>query len=143
MRQDLAVLLDESGARLEVERLPTVLADRSQIRQLFQNLLANAIHHRRDDEPPEIRVAAARDDGFWRISVADRGPGIDPRFHDRIFVIFQRLDRKRRESTGLGLALCTKIVERHGGRIWVDSAPGEGATFHLTLPAADATEEPR
>jgi light-regulated signal transduction histidine kinase (bacteriophytochrome) len=136
---DLGILIRETGAAIHRDPLPVVLADRSQIRQVLQNLLANAIHYRREEVPPEIVVTAERQDGEWRIAVRDNGVGIDPRFHDRIFAIFQRLDRKRTQGTGIGLALCKRIVEHHNGRIWLDSAPGAGSTFYFTLPAAEGT----
>jgi light-regulated signal transduction histidine kinase (bacteriophytochrome) len=103
--------------------------------QLFQNLIGNALKFRKPDVPPRVDVWAEREGDFWRISVRDNGIGLDPRFYERVFIIFQRLHtRDEYEGTGLGLAICKKIVERHGGRIWVDSREGEGATFSFTLP---------
>jgi light-regulated signal transduction histidine kinase (bacteriophytochrome) len=131
----LAVL--ESGATVEREPLPVVIADEGQLTQVFQNLVGNAVKFR-GDAPPRIRVSAARGEIGWVLSVADNGIGIDPRFHDRVFAIFQRLHtRKEYPGTGIGLALVRKIVERHGGRSWVESAPGAGATFRFTLRGAD------
>lgn len=116
--------------------LPMVDCDPSEITRLFQNLLGNALKYRDPSRPPAIRITADRNDGFWRIDVADNGLGIEPQFHDRIFLLFQRLHtRDEYPGTGIGLAICKKIVERHGGKIWLDSTPGEGTTFHLTLPA--------
>ncbi|HVG07782.1 MAG TPA: ATP-binding protein [Thermoanaerobaculia bacterium] len=137
---DLEVLVRETGASVQRGRLPVVLGDRSQLRQVFQNLVSNALHYRRDGEAPEVAISAAREGDRWRLEVHDNGTGIDPRFHERIFVIFQRLDRRRSQGTGIGLAMCKRIVEHHGGRIWVDSAPGAGSAFHFTLPAAEGVE---
>lgn len=137
---DLEVLVRETGASIRRGELPVVVGDRSQLRQVFQNLVSNALHYRRDDELPEVSISAAREKDRWHLSVRDNGIGIDPRFCERIFVIFQRIDRRRSQGTGLGLAMCKRIVEHHGGRIWVDSAPGAGSTFHFTLPAAESDE---
>jgi light-regulated signal transduction histidine kinase (bacteriophytochrome) len=138
--RDLGVLIGETGATIRRGGLPVILGDRSQIRQVLQNLVANAIHYRREEEPPEISISAVREEDRWHVEVRDNGTGIEPRFHERIFVIFQRLDRKRSQGTGIGLAMCKRIVEQHGGSIWVDSAPGAGSTFHFTLPAAEGAE---
>ncbi len=132
--ENLQVAIDESKAVVKVAPLPTVKADESQLVQLFQNLLSNAIKYR-GPATPEIHVSAARDGQAWHFAVRDNGIGIDPRHFDRIFIIFQRLQaRDETSGTGIGLALCKKIVERHGGRIWVESAPGKGSTFHFTIP---------
>lgn len=122
--------------------LPTVLGERTRLQQLFQNLVSNAIKHR--DKPEGRIVIASADAGdFWQLSVADNGPGIDPRHHERVFQLFQVLTpRDQKESTGVGLALVKKIVELYGGRVWIDSRSGEGSTFFFTLPkAAPATRE--
>ncbi len=124
----------ESGAHIRCDPLPTVMGDAGQMTQLFQNLIANAIKFRRD-QPPEIYIHAEPEDGFWRLSVQDNGIGIAPEYFERIFVMFQRLhNRGRYPGTGIGLALCKKIVEHHGGRIWVESSLGGGSTFIFTLP---------
>jgi signal transduction histidine kinase len=114
--------------------LPIVVADGVQLAQLFQNLISNAIKFH-GDEPPRVHLSAAQQEDEWVFAVRDNGIGIDPQYAARIFVIFQRLHTPADyPGTGIGLALCKKIVERHGGRIWVDSHPGQGATFYFTLP---------
>ena len=131
---NLEVTIKESGASVTHDPLPMVNADEKQLVQLFQNLVANAIKFR-SAEAPRIQVSASQKGSEWIFSVRDNGIGIDPRFAGRIFVLFQRLHGKEEyPGTGIGLALCRKIVERHGGRIWMESAPGKGATFFFTLP---------
>jgi PAS domain S-box-containing protein len=134
---NLRIAIEESGAKVESQPLPVVRGDPRQLIQLFQNLIGNALKFRKPGQPPLVEVRAGPDGDFWRFSVRDNGIGLDPRFSDRIFTIFQRLHtRDEYEGTGLGLAICKKIVERHGGRIWVESREGEGAAFFFTLPAA-------
>lgn len=131
----LEVAVAETGASIEADTLPGVIADPTQLVQLFQNLLGNALKYR-SAEPPRVRVRAARAGAFFEFSVADNGIGIERQYFERIFVIFQRLHtRTAYPGTGIGLSLCRKIVERHGGRIWVESEPGRGSTFFFTLPA--------
>ena len=133
----LEVAIQESGATVTHDPLPTVLGDEGQLGQLFQNLISNAIKYR-DNKSPEIHVSSKREGKAWLFSVKDNGIGIDPRYAERIFVIFQRLHtRDEYPGTGIGLALCKKIIERHGGSIWVESAPGEGATFYFTIPTTE------
>ncbi|ELZ18964.1 multi-sensor signal transduction histidine kinase [Haloterrigena salina JCM 13891] len=136
--EDLSLQLEETDAEVETESLPRVRGDASQLRQVFQNLLANALEYS-GDEPPRVHVEATRRErGRWEISVTDEGIGIDPADQDRVFDVFQRLhSREEYDGTGIGLALCERIVERHDGEIWVESEPGEGSTFSVTLPAAD------
>ncbi|PGF16258.1 PAS sensor protein [Natrinema sp. CBA1119] len=137
VRDDLQLQIEESDAEITAESLPCVEGDPSQLRQVFQNLLDNAIEYS-GDEPPQIEIAAERNGGDLRLSIRDEGIGIDPSDTDRIFKVFQRLHgHDEHEGTGIGLALCQRIIERHGGEIWVESEPGEGATFSFTLPAAD------
>jgi signal transduction histidine kinase len=134
----LRLAIAESGARIEQGDLPEVVGDVAQLTQLFQNLIANAIKFR-GEKPLQIVVSAEPEDGFWRFSVQDNGIGIAPEYHERIFVMFQRLHRRSEYlGTGIGLAVCKKIVERHGGRIWVESDAGQGATFKFTLPMLEA-----
>ena len=133
--ENLDVAIEESGAIITRDPLPTLSGDRTQLTQLFQNLFSNAIKFRRPEVAPRIHVSATRQDGAWRLSVRDNGLGIDRQFFDRIFIIFQRLHgREEYPGTGIGLAICKKIVERHEGCIWVESEPGQGSTFHFTIP---------
>lgn len=130
----LSTAIDDSGVTVTADELPVVLANETMLAQLFQNLIGNAIKFR-GDEPLRIHVSAERGDEEWLFAVRDNGIGIAPEYTERIFVIFQRLHgREEYPGTGIGLAICKKIVERHGGRIWVESAPGSGATFFFTLP---------
>jgi PAS domain S-box-containing protein len=127
--------IEESGASVTAGELPTVPGDPGQLGHLFQNLISNAVKFRGED-PPLVRVSAERDADNWLFRVHDNGIGIAPEYFDRIFVIFQRLHgREKYSGTGIGLAIARKIVERHGGRIWVESTPGRGTTFLFTLPA--------
>ncbi|WP_440951417.1 sensor histidine kinase [Methanosphaerula subterraneus] len=132
----MKTLIHEAGATVTVEDLPPVMADATQLEQVFANLVGNALKYRRPGVPPVIRISAERTEKCWRFAVEDNGIGIAPEFFDRIFVIFQRLHtRDEYEGTGIGLAIVKKIVERHGGRVRVESTPGEGSTFFFTLPA--------
>lgn len=131
---DVRASVEESGAVITHDPLPIVAVDGIQLGQVFQNLIGNAIKFR--NEKPQIHISADRDDGQWVFSVRDNGIGIDPKYAERIFIIFQRLhNRENYPGTGIGLAVCKKIVERHGGRIWMESNPGEGTTFCFTVPA--------
>mgnify|MGYP001809785593 CR=1 FL=1 len=134
------------GADLSVETSlpePLVQADTAQMTRLLQNLISNALKYRRPDLIPQIRINCRRTDDQWRIDVADNGIGIETAYFEQIFRIFQRLHpQDRYEGTGIGLAICKRIVEQHGGRIWVESLPGEGSVFSFTLPAADSAALP-
>jgi signal transduction histidine kinase len=133
--RNLSAAIAESGADVSCSPLPVVLADRGEMVQVLQNLLGNAIKY--GGRGARIHAEAVRRGDEWAVSVTDDGPGIEPRYHDRIFVLLQRLHRNDEvEGTGIGLAICKKIVEGHGGRIWVESQPGDGARFTFALPAA-------
>lgn len=136
---DLALMIGESGARVTHDPLPEVAGDEGQLAQLFQNLVSNAVKFRRPGVPPRIHVAAAPEGGGWSFTVDDNGIGIDPEYGERVFALFQRLHRREDyDGTGIGLALCKKIVERHGGRIAVEPGPGgTGSRFRFTLNAGE------
>ena len=130
----LAPQIEAAGARVEVGPLPTVLGVEGELARVFQNLLANALKFR-GDAPPVVAVSAARSPREWTLTVADNGPGVSERNRERIFELFARgqVDGEA-PGTGLGLAVCRKVVELHGGRIWVEPAPGGGSAFRLTVP---------
>jgi PAS domain S-box-containing protein len=131
---NLSVTIEESNAAITVDTLPTITGDERQITQLFQNLISNAIKFR-GERKPEIHIGAERKGNNWVFYVRDNGIGIEAQYLDRIFVIFQRLhNRGKYPGTGIGLAICKKVVERRGGRIWVESQPGEGTTFYFNIP---------
>ena len=126
----------ESAGEVTVDTLPTVSGEPVQLVQLFQNLIGNALKYRKSGVPPQVRVSARRTGEWWTFAVSDNGIGIEPQHRDRVFQIFQRLHTKEEyPGTGIGLASCKKIVERHGVEIWVESTPGEGATFYFSIPA--------
>jgi len=131
---NLKLAIEECRAVITHDPLPTVMADDAQLIQLFQNLIGNAIKFH-GEQPPCVHISAERREKNWLFSIRDNGIGIDPQYSERIFIIFQRLHSKSEyPGSGIGLALCKKIVERHGGRIWLESKPGAGATFFFTLP---------
>lgn len=133
---NLRIALADSQGTVTHDPLPTVLADQTQLLQLFQNLIGNALKFRAE-APPQVHLSAELQGQEWLFSVRDNGIGLEPQFAERIFIIFQRLhSRAEYPGTGIGLAVCKRIVERHGGRIWVESQPGQGTTFYFTLPAA-------
>ncbi|MGH7864561.1 MAG: PAS domain-containing sensor histidine kinase, partial [Candidatus Binataceae bacterium] len=138
---NLALAIEETGAAVACDAMPVVTGDESQLTELMQNLVANAIKFR-GEKPPAIRIGAVRSGAAWLVSVRDNGIGISSEYSDRIFVMFQRLHGPTEyPGTGIGLAICKRIVERHGGRIWVESEPGNGANFKFTL-AATAEDQP-
>ena len=133
---NLDVAIGESAATVIREELPIVLGDLSQLTLVFQNLIGNALKFR-TDTAPSVEIKARRADDDWCFSVADNGIGIAPRHAERIFKVFQRLHLPEEyPGTGMGLSIAKKIVERHGGRIWVESTEGHGSTFHFTVPYA-------
>jgi two-component system, sensor histidine kinase and response regulator len=130
--------IEESHASVTHEPLPSLLADPTQLAQVFQNLLGNAIKYRKVSEPPRIHIGVEKERGRWVFSVADNGVGFDPRNAERIFVPFKRLHTKHEyQGTGVGLAICKKIVEAHGGKIWAESEPGNGSTFRFAIPSGE------
>jgi PAS domain S-box-containing protein len=134
LTSDMRSTLESASADVRVGSLPQVSGDQVQLRQVFQNLIGNAVKYC-GNERPRIDISAERSDGTWTFSVRDNGIGIEPQYTEQVFSMFKRLHgRDRYEGTGIGLAICKKIVERHGGRIWVESQPGDGSTFRFTLP---------
>jgi light-regulated signal transduction histidine kinase (bacteriophytochrome) len=131
----LRLAMEEADARVTWEDLPTIRADALQIANLFQHLIGNAIKFRSRERAPHVHVSVEREGSAWLFRVRDNGIGIEQRYATRVFVIFQRLHgRDEYPGTGIGLALCKKIVERHGGTIWFESVPGEGTTFVFRIP---------
>ncbi len=131
---NLATAASQTRVTIEAGDLPVVPGEASLLTAVFQNLLSNALKFH-SDQPPHVAVSARRDDGFWLFTFADNGIGIEPEYAERIFVIFQRLhDRASYPGTGIGLAMCRKIIEYHGGRIWLDTTAPAGARFCFTLP---------
>ncbi|HMR65489.1 MAG TPA: PAS domain S-box protein [Anaerolineae bacterium] len=131
---NLQMAIQDSQAQISHDSLPTVMADPSQLGRVLQNLIGNALKFR-GEAAPHIHVGATKEAQAWRFSVSDNGIGIEPQYFERIFLVFQRLHTRREyPGTGIGLSLCKKIIERHGGRIWVESQPGQGATFYFTIP---------
>jgi light-regulated signal transduction histidine kinase (bacteriophytochrome) len=137
---NLAMSIRETGAVITRDPLPSVMADGSQLVQVFQNLLDNAIKFH-GEEPPRIHVAAEKKRGEWVFSVRDNGIGIDPQYFERVFIVFQRLHSQEYRGTGIGLSIVQKIVHRHGGRIWIKSEPAKGSTFYFSIPTESSEEE--
>jgi light-regulated signal transduction histidine kinase (bacteriophytochrome) len=130
---NLDASIKKSGAVVTHDPLPKVMADEGQLVQLFQNLIGNAIKFR-GKQPPQVHVSVKPDGDKWVFSVQDNSIGIDSQYFDRVFIVFQRLHGKDSPGTGIGLSISKSIVERHGGRIWIDSQPGKGSTFYFTIP---------
>jgi signal transduction histidine kinase len=138
----LAEAIRESGATVTHDRLPQVPMSEAHLQQMFQNLIGNALNYRKDD-PPQIHVSAVRADAAWCFSVRDNGIGIEPQYKEKIFGVFKRLHRDQKYSgTGIGLAICQRVAKRYGGRIWVESTPGEGSTFRFTIPDDQQGQSP-
>ena len=133
MKLNLKTSIDESAAEIIAGDLPVVRAHESHLIPLFQNLAGNAIKYR-SNRPPRIVISAEDSGAELRFAVSDNGIGIDPEYHKKIFEVFKRLHGARIQGTGVGLAICKRVVERYGGRIWVESRAGKGATFFFTLP---------
>jgi PAS domain S-box-containing protein len=134
VEKNLDVAIAESHTTLRYDSLPTIIADLNQLTRLLQNLIGNSIKYR-GDRPPVIRVTVEEQAGQWQFTIQDNGIGFDPQYAERVFVIFQRLHTRRKyPGTGIGLAICKKIVDRHHGRIWVDSTPNQGSTFYFSIP---------
>jgi len=132
---NLAGAIAESGAEISIGPLPLLSVNATHIQQLFQNLIGNAIKYRSPEQPPLVSVSAARQGEYWLFAVSDNGIGIDPEYKENIFGLFKRLHNSDEYSgTGIGLAICQRIVDRYHGRIWVESEPGKGSTFLFTLP---------
>jgi light-regulated signal transduction histidine kinase (bacteriophytochrome) len=130
----LAEAIRESGAEVTFDALPAVYMGETHLHQILQNLIANALRYR-GRNPPRIHISAARESAEWCFAVTDNGIGIEPQYKDKIFGIFKRLHHDRTlGGTGIGLAICKRVVERYGGRIWVESEPGKGSTFFFTVP---------
>ncbi|HEX2865647.1 MAG TPA: PAS domain S-box protein [Ignavibacteriales bacterium] len=139
--RDFQVAITDHSAQVEIAEMPVLYLDPTQVKLVFQNLIQNAIKFK-GAENPFIQIKAEKKEHEWLFSVKDNGIGIDPEFHERIFVIFQRLHEKEKyPGTGIGLSICKKIVERHGGRIWLDSKPGEGSTFFFTIPDGESEKQ--
>jgi light-regulated signal transduction histidine kinase (bacteriophytochrome) len=126
--------IESANASITHQPLPRIFADASQMGQVFQNLLSNALKYHRDGVTPEIEVKAERDDGNWLFSVRDNGQGFKMKYAQQIFGIFKRLHGKEVPGSGVGLAICKAVIERHGGHIWANSEVGHGTTFYFTVP---------
>ena len=136
---NLKPTIDESSAVVTSEHLPDVQGQEAHLLQLFQNLIGNAIKYH-GEHPPRVHVSAEERNGAWRFTVADNGLGIAPEHHQKVFGVFKRLHGQKIQGTGMGLAICQRVVERYGGRIWVESQLGQGSTFYFTLPLSGRTQ---
>jgi signal transduction histidine kinase len=140
---NLRTTIEESGAEITCEPLPAILAEPTQMMQVFQNLVGNAVKYRHPERPPKVRIWCTPQDSFWRFSVQDNGIGIEPQYWNIIFELFKRLEGRDVPGSGIGLALCRRVVEKHGGRIWVESELGKGSVFSFTIPRAQAPDARR
>ena len=132
---DLSGAIADTNAQITADPLPLLRVSSTHLQQLFQNLIGNAIKYRSLERSPAVHLAAERHDGYWTFTVTDNGIGIEPEYKENIFELFKRLHNNDEYSgTGIGLAICRRIVDRYHGRIWVESKPGQGSTFHFTLP---------
>ncbi|MCC6586154.1 MAG: PAS domain-containing protein [Bryobacterales bacterium] len=135
---NLELSINESGAEISCPTLPTVPGHPAHYTHLFQNLIGNAIKYRSEDRPPRVQITVTQAEGVWKFAIADNGIGIEPNYTARVFDLFQRLHGREIPGSGMGLAICQRVVQRHGGRIWVESTPGVGSTFYFTLPVDGA-----
>ena len=139
--ENLEAAIQKSGVLITRDKLPRVWSEKNQLIRLFQNLIDNAIKFS-DKKKPEVHIGFETiNNDIFKFYVSDNGIGIDPLYMSRIFIIFQRLEKEKYPGTGIGLAMCKKIVEYHGGKIWVDSKPGDGATFNFTLSSKPKGEK--
>lgn len=139
---NLQLMIRETRTSIKHDQLPVVRADPTQMTQVFQNILENAMKFRKDRIPPEVHISAIALDGMWQFAIQDNGIGIPKEYTDKIFILFERLhDKEVYPGTGLGLALCKRIIERHGGRMWVESEVGTGSTFFFTVPAVTSSDQ--
>jgi light-regulated signal transduction histidine kinase (bacteriophytochrome) len=135
IKQDFHSKLSETNASIETENLPTIDCYDVEMRLLLQNLISNGMKFSKPHQPAVVKISCQTDSGAYHFKVEDNGIGIEPKYQDKIFVIFQRLHSKREyEGTGIGLAHCKKVLDLHKGKIWVESELGEGSTFHFTIP---------
>jgi two-component system sensor histidine kinase/response regulator len=133
--------METYGVTITRDRLPVVRGDETLLEQVFRNLISNAIKYRKANEPPCIHISAKKNGRLWLIGVADNGIGFDPQFSERIFTLFQRLHGREYPGTGVGLAICKRVIEQAGGRIWAESSPGVGSTFYFTLSSDEPAGE--
>jgi light-regulated signal transduction histidine kinase (bacteriophytochrome) len=143
VKANLRAAIEESNAEITSDPMPTVTADGPQMQQVLQNLVSNALKFHQEARRPAVHIGATRQADHWLFQVKDNGIGIDPKHVEQVFLLFQRLHaREKYPGSGIGLAICKRIVERHGGQIWVESEPGKGSTFFFTIPVASAALTP-